>query len=145
MKRCLSLKIKGAVQGVGFRLVYQLATKLGLTGWVNNSSEGVLIEVEGDRTVLESFLLRLVEKPGLAQIQEIQSSWSDAVGYDKFEIKTSVGGEKTALILPALATCAECLRDILDPDNRRYHYPFTNCTNCGSRFSIIESLTSASP
>lgn len=61
MKRCLSLKIQGAVQGVGFRpFVYQLATKLGLTGWVNNSSEGVLIELEGDRTVLESFLLRLV-------------------------------------------------------------------------------------
>ena len=141
MKRCL-IKIQGAVQGVGFRpFVYQLATRLGLRGWVNNSSEGVLIEVEGDRTVLESFLLRLVqEKPGLAQIQEIQFSWGDALGYDKFEIKTSVGGKKTALIMPDLATCAECLHDILDPDNRRYHYPFTNCTNCGSRFSIIESL-----
>lgn len=142
MKQSLYLEIEGVVQGVGFRpFTYQLATTLGLTGWVNNSSEGVLIRVEGDRPVLDSFLSRLLqEKPALAQIHKIQSSWGDSIGFGKFQIKPSTGGEKTALILPDLATCSECLQDILDPYNHRYHYPFTNCTNCGSRFTIIENL-----
>ena len=142
MKQRLSLKIYGAVQGIGFRpFVYQLATNLKLTGRVNNSSEGVMITVEGDRPVLESFLSRLVqEKPTLAQIQELQSFWGDAIGYKKFQIKASTGGEKTALILPDIATCPQCQQEIFDPNNRRYRYPFTNCTNCGSRFSIIETL-----
>ncbi len=142
MKQCLSLQIQGIVQGIGFRpFVYQLATELGLTGWVNNSSAGVSIEVEGDRPSLETFLIRLQqEKPVLAKIQKIQSSWLNTVGYDDFKIKTSTGGSKTALILPDLATCPDCRREIFDPNNRRYLYPFTNCTNCGSRFSIIEAL-----
>ncbi len=142
MKQCLSLKIQGAVQGVGFRpFVYQLATQLGLTGWVKNSSEGVLIEVEGDRSILETFLIRLQqEKPLLSLIQTIQSRWFDSVGYDAFRIEVSTGGEKTALILPDIATCPECLQEIFAPDNRRYRYPFTNCTNCGPRFSIIADL-----
>ncbi|MBE9046024.1 carbamoyltransferase HypF [Pleurocapsales cyanobacterium LEGE 10410] len=142
MKQCLSLKIQGAVQGVGFRpFVYQLATELGLTGWVKNTAEGVLIEVEGDRLVLEAFLGRLSqEKPAIAQIRAIQSFWGDAVGYDKFQIETSEGGKKTASILPDLATCPECQQEIYDPNNRRYRYPFTNCTSCGPRFSIVENL-----
>ncbi len=142
MKQCLSLKIQGVVQGVGFRpFVYQLATELGLTGWVKNTSAGVLIEVEGDLPSLEIFLIRLQqEKPYLAKIQHLQADWLDAVGSDDFRIKNSTGGEKTALILPDLATCPQCLSEIFDPDNRRYLYPFTNCTNCGPRFSIIEAL-----
>lgn len=142
MKQSLYLEIEGVVQGVGFRpFTYRLATTLGLTGWVNNSSKGVLIRVEGDRSVLDFFLSRLLqEKPALAQIYKIQSSWGDAIGFDEFQIKTSTGGDKTALILPDLATCSECLQDILDPYNHRYHYPFTNCTNCGSRFTIIKNL-----
>jgi hydrogenase maturation protein HypF len=142
MKQSLYLEIEGVVQGIGFRpFTYQLATTLGLTGWVNNSSEGVLITVEGDRPVLDAFLSRLLqEKPALAQIHKIQSSWGDAIGFDEFQIKTSTGGEKTALILPDLATCSKCLQDILDPHNHRYHYPFTNCTNCGARFTILENL-----
>ncbi len=142
MKQRIDLKIQGIVQGVGFRpFVYQLATELGLTGWVKNSAEGVSIALEGDRTLLETFLLRLQsEKPSLALIQNLETFWGDVVGYDRFEIKTSTGGEKTALILPDIATCPECLEDIFDPKNRRYRYPFTNCTNCGSRFSIIETL-----
>ncbi|NJK56790.1 MAG: carbamoyltransferase HypF [Pleurocapsa sp. SU_5_0] len=142
MKQSLYLEIEGVVQGVGFRpFTYQLATTLGLTGWVNNSSQGVLIRVEGDRPVLDFFLSRLLqEKPALAQIHRIQLSWGDSIGLDQFQIKPSTGGDKTALILPDLATCSECLQDILDPHNHRYHYPFTNCTNCGSRFTIIEHL-----
>jgi hydrogenase maturation protein HypF len=142
MKQCLSLKIEGIVQGVGFRpFVYQLATELGLTGWVNNSSAGVSIEVEGDRPILEIFLTRLQqEKPYLAKIQQIKVYWEDFVGYNDFRITNSIGGNKTALILPDLASCPDCLQEIFDPNNRPYLYPFTNCTNCGSRFTIIETL-----
>ncbi len=144
MQKRLNLKIQGLVQGVGFRpFVYQLATELGLTGWVKNTSAGVLIELEGDRPLLETFLARLpAEKPYLAEIQQMQATWLDidTVGYSDFKIKHSTGGEKTALILPDIATCPQCLQEIFDPNNRRYLYPFTNCTNCGPRFSIIEAL-----
>jgi hydrogenase maturation protein HypF len=141
-KQRLRLTILGAVQGVGFRpFVYKLAKELGLVGWVNNSAQGVFIEVEGERSQLETFLLRLErEKPPRSFIQSLESSWLAPVGYDNFEIKASVRGEKTALILPDIATCPECLQEIFDPSNRRYRYPFTNCTNCGPRFSIIEGL-----
>lgn len=84
MKR-LCLKIEGVVQGVGFRLVYQLATTLGLSGWVKNSSEGVLLKLEGDRPILESLTQLSQEKPTLAQIQAIQSFWGEAVGYEQFQ------------------------------------------------------------
>ena len=143
--RCtrLKLSIRGAVQGVGFRpFVFRLASELKLTGWVNNSPQGVFIEVEGPRAELEKFLLRLdAEKPPRSFIQSLESSWLDATGYKKFEIrKSETGGDKTALVLPDIATCPDCLHEIFDPANRRYRYPFTNCTNCGPRFSIIESL-----
>ena len=143
--RCtrLKLSIRGAVQGVGFRpFVFRLASELKLTGWVNNSPQGVFIEVEGPRAALEKFLLRLeTEKPPRSFIQSLESSWLDAIGYKKFEIrKSETGGDKTALVLPDIATCPDCLREIFDPANRRHRYPFTNCTNCGPRFSIIESL-----
>ncbi len=139
----LKLVVRGAVQGVGFRpFVFRLATSLNLTGWVNNSPQGVFIEVEGPRTALEQFLLRLeTEKPPRSFIQSLETSWLDAVGFKDFEIRESeTGGDKTALVLPDIATCPDCLREIFDPKNRRYRYPFTNCTNCGPRFSIIESL-----
>ena len=139
----LKLVVRGAVQGVGFRpFVFRLATGLGLTGWVNNSPQGVFIEVEGPRAALEKFLLRIeTEKPPRSFIQSLEASWLDAVGFKEFEIRESeTGGGKTALVLPDIATCPDCLREIFDPKNRRYHYPFTNCTNCGPRFSIIESL-----
>ena len=139
----LKLAIRGAVQGVGFRpFVFRLATGLKLAGWVNNSPQGVFIEVEGPRAALEKFLLRLeTEKPPRSSIQSFEASWLDAVGFKDFEIRASeTGGEKTALVLPDIATCPDCLREIFDPKDRRYRYPFTNCTNCGPRFSIIESL-----
>jgi hydrogenase maturation protein HypF len=139
----LKLSIRGAVQGVGFRpFIFRLATELKLTGWVNNSPQGVFIEVEGPRVALEKFLLRLeTEKPPRSFIQSLEGSWLDATGYKKFEIRESeTGGDKTALVLPDIATCPDCLREIFDPVNRRHCYPFTNCTNCGPRFSIIESL-----
>ena len=139
----LKLAIRGAVQGVGFRpFVFRLATELSLTGWVNNSVQGVFIEVEGPASALEQFLLRIdAEKPPRSFIQSLEPSWLDPTGYTAFEIRPSeTGGAKTALVLPDIATCPDCLREIFDPGNRRYHYAFTNCTNCGPRFSIIESL-----
>jgi hydrogenase maturation protein HypF len=142
-KTRLKLAVRGAVQGVGFRpFVFRLATGLQLAGWVNNSPQGVFIEVEGRRALLEKFLLRLeVEKPPRSFIQSLEASWLDVAGYTDFEIRESeTGGDKTALILPDIATCPDCLREIFDPANRRYRYPFTNCTHCGPRFSIIESL-----
>ena len=139
----LKLAVRGAVQGVGFRpFVFRLATGLDLTGWVNNSPQGVFIEAEGPRSALEQFLLRLeTEKPPRSFIQSLEASWLDAVGFKNFEIRASeTGGDKTALVMPDIATCPDCLREILDPANRRHRYPFTNCTNCGPRFSIIEGL-----
>jgi hydrogenase maturation protein HypF len=139
----LKIIVRGAVQGVGFRpFVYRLATELKLNGWVSNSGQGVFIEVEGGRDSLQGFLLRLEkDKPPRAVVQSLESSFLDAIGHRGFEIRESENrGDKTALILPDVATCADCLREILDPANRRFRYPFTNCTNCGPRFSIIEGL-----
>ena len=143
MSARLRIIVRGAVQGVGFRpFIYRLATGSGLQGWVNNSAQGVFIEVEGSRSELETFLLRLeLEKPPRSSIQSLESSWLDPAGYVGFEIRPSdTGGARTALVLPDIATCPECLSEIFDPGNRRCGYPFTNCTHCGPRFSIIESL-----
>ena len=138
----LKMTIRGAVQGVGFRpFIYRLATELALNGWVNNSASGVFVEVEGPREKLHQFLLRVErEKPAISFIQSLESSFADPVGYVAFEIRMSEGGEKTALVMPDVATCPECLSEIIDPANRRFGYPFTNCTNCGPRYTIIESL-----
>ncbi|MEP6822459.1 MAG: carbamoyltransferase HypF [Chthoniobacterales bacterium] len=137
------IAVRGAVQGVGFRpFVYRLATELQLDGWISNSTQGVFVEVEGERSVLDSFLRRLSdERPPRSLIQSCEKSFLDAVGYAGFEIRQSEeSGVKTALILPDFATCADCVTEILDPSDRRFRYPFTNCTNCGPRFSIIKSL-----
>ncbi len=139
----LRVEIHGAVQGVGFRpYVYRLATGLGLTGWVINDTRGVFIEVEGSEERLREFLDRLPrEKPPLAIIQSIESAWLPPQGYARFEIRHSAEeGAKTVLVLPDVATCADCLTEVFDPADRRYRYPFTNCTNCGPRFTIIEAL-----
>mgnify|MGYP001197158294 CR=1 FL=1 len=142
-RRRLSATIFGAVQGVGFRpFVYRLATGMGLTGWVNNSNLGVLVEVEGEQPHLEEFLLRLErEKPPRSFIQGLQYSYLDPVNYESFEIRPSDhSGVKSALVLPDIAVCPDCLKEIFDPADRRYLYPFTNCTNCGPRHSIIRAL-----
>jgi hydrogenase maturation protein HypF len=139
----LRVVIHGAVQGVGFRpFVYRLATDMGLAGWVNNSSQGVFIEAEGSHEQLRGFLLRIeAERPPRSFIQSLESALLDPVGYTGFEVRHSdETGAKTAFVLPDIATCPDCLREIFDPTNRRYRYPFTNCTNCGPRFSIINGL-----
>src|ERR1044071_1974687 len=141
--RRLRIVIGGAVQGVGFRpFLYRLARELNLAGWVSNSAQGVTVEVEGHDDRLQNFLLRIeTEKPPRSFIQSFESAFLDAVGFSAFEIRESQDeGAKTALVLPDVATCNECIADVFDPANRRYHYPFTNCTNCGPRFTIIEAL-----
>ena len=140
--RRVRVVIRGAVQGVGFRpFIYRLATELELPGWVINSAQGVFIEVEGVEAVLREFLSRVErDKPAISFIQSLEAIWLDPVGFQRFEIRESSGGAKTALVMPDLATCPDCLREINDHDDRRYRYPFTNCTNCGPRFTIIESL-----
>jgi hydrogenase maturation protein HypF len=141
--RRLHIALRGAVQGVGFRpYVYRLASELRLPGWVLNAPEGVFIEVEGEKEILDSFLIRLQEeKPALSFIQSLEFSFLDPAHFDGFEIRDSeTKGEKATLILPDIATCDQCLVEVFDPGNRRYRYPFTNCTHCGPRFTIIESL-----
>lgn len=139
----LKIIIRGAVQGVGFRpFVYRLATEMNLKGYVFNSSRGVFIEVEGSSETLKKFLLRLEkEKPPISIIQSLEFQILDVIGYKEFEIRKSEKEEEiTTLILPDIATCKDCLRELFDPDDRRYLYPFINCTNCGPRFTIIEML-----
>ncbi|GAB4432801.1 MAG: carbamoyltransferase HypF [Anaerolineae bacterium] len=139
----LCVEITGAVQGVGFRpFVYRLATQLALTGWVINNSQGVFIEVEGAQTVLDAFLQRLsAEPPPRAIIHTINAHQRPPLGFERFEIRHSdERGGKTALVLPDVATCSDCLSDVFTLSDRRAGYPFTNCTNCGPRFSIIQAL-----
>jgi hydrogenase maturation protein HypF len=138
----LSLTVRGAVQGVGFRpFVYRLALELELGGWVRNTAQGVLVEVEGPAAAVEGFAARLEgEHPPRASIQSLERRHLDAAGYDRFDILPSLQGEKSALVLPDISSCAECLVELFDPADRRHRYPFTNCTNCGPRFSIIEAL-----
>ncbi len=141
--RRLRVEIHGAVQGVGFRpFVYRLAAELGLAGWVINDTAGVFIEVEGPELTLAEFLRRLTaEPPPRALIQSLDAAWLAPAGYAHFEIRHSEGqGSKTALVLPDIAACPNCLAEVFDPHDRRHGYPFTNCTNCGPRFSIIQAL-----
>ena len=137
------ISVRGVVQGVGFRpFVYQLATKYNLKGWVCNTSEDVKIEVDGEAEAIEQFLLALREQaPPRANIEDITTTHHPPANYEKFEIRHSITEEgKYQLISPDIATCQDCLREILSPDDRRHRYPFTNCTNCGPRFTIIEDI-----
>ena len=138
-----TLSVRGVVQGVGFRpFVYRLAHEYGLTGWVLNHSGGVEIEVEGPAAPLAAFVHDLEEKtPPLARIEGIEVADAPPVGYTTFEIRHSITEEgRYQLISPDIATCPDCLRELLDPADRRHRYPFTNCTNCGPRFTIIADI-----
>ncbi|NOT01886.1 MAG: carbamoyltransferase HypF [Phycisphaerales bacterium] len=141
--RRLRLTIGGRVQGVGFRpFVYRLANDLGLAGSVENTPQGVTVEIEGCEERLAEFRRRLEsDKPRLALIQSCEVASIDACDRRGFTIKRSaLAGATTAVVLPDMATCPDCVNDIMDPANGRYRYPFTNCTHCGPRFSIITAL-----
>lgn len=137
------MSIRGAVQGVGFRpFVHRLASELGLRGWVSNSPQGVTLELEGPLKQLEQFHLRFQpEAPPRSSIHGTEATWLDPVGYPNLEIRASDSSEtSTAWVSPDITTCGECRQEIFDPSNRRFQYPFTNCTNCGPRFTIIDSM-----
>ncbi len=135
--------ISGIVQGVGFRpFVYGLATQLGMKGWVKNTSAGVEIEIDGTIHGVQSFIESLREKaPPLAQIDEFLWEEKAVNGYTSFEILHSESiPESFQPISPDISICPDCLRELFDPNDRRYLYPFINCTNCGPRFTIIEDI-----
>jgi len=142
----IELRIKGKVQGVGFRpFVWLLANQYGLNGDVNNDGQGVLIRfVSPPADALEQFLSDLQNKlPPLAQITDVTQrtiDWPDAATVTSFTIRESENNQMDTQIIPDAATCPHCLADLFDPNNRRYHYPFTNCTHCGPRFTIIKAI-----
>jgi hydrogenase maturation protein HypF len=137
------VEVRGIVQGVGFRpFVWRLAGRHGVHGWVRNGGGVVEILAEGDQAALEAFCAAIAaEAPPLAQVEDVR--WSDErpAGLTTFEVDRSAevpGGER--LVPPDSATCGSCLRELFDPADRRYRYPFINCTDCGPRFTIIEEL-----
>jgi len=142
MKR-IRIKIKGCVQGIGFRpFVYRIATQLGLKGFIKNTFDGVLIEVEGKEYLLDEFIKKLKrDKPYLAIYHFFEFSEISLKYNKEFKIiKSEKKGERESFILPDIATCKLCIEEIFNKNNKRYLYPFTNCTFCGPRFSIIEDL-----
>ena len=133
-------RVEGTVQGVGFRpYVYRLAGELGVAGHVLNDSRGVVVEVEAPAETVERFLARLsAEAPPLATVERVTAEPLDELGERGFTIRESPpGGEPRAAVTPDTATCADCLAELFDPADRRFRYPFTNCTNCGPRFTIV--------
>lgn len=139
----LRIVVRGAVQGVGFRpFVHRQATALGLVGWVGNSTEGVAVEAEGDRGEVAALLRAMREAPPPnASVAGIETSTLEPLGEERFVIRSSeAAGRRTAQILPDLAICDDCLRELLDPADRRHLYPFINCTHCGPRYSIVEAI-----
>ncbi|MBI5232476.1 MAG: carbamoyltransferase HypF, partial [Coriobacteriales bacterium] len=138
-----SLHVTGIVQGVGFRpFVYNLAVELGLAGWVLNASDGVYVVVEGDPAVVAGFPSAVRDRaPAMAVIESVVVEDVEPEGFTDFEIRESrsEAGART-LVSPDIATCPDCLAELLDPSDRRAAYPFINCTNCGPRFTIIEDV-----
>lgn len=135
--------VRGVVQGVGFRpFVFRLATEMGLGGYVRNVSGCVEIEVEGDSDALQTFVERLkAEAPPLSRIGSFELKEIEPLDETNFRIVESDGASNPRPVIPPdVATCADCMREVNDPTNRRYLYPFTNCTNCGPRFTIIMRL-----
>ena len=143
MPMAYSIMVRGVVQGVGFRpFVYRLACANGLNGWVLNAEEGVEIHVEGEKGPVQLFLEALESRPPqAAEIEEIIIEPADASGFDKFSIRESSSERKpTARISPDLPVCENCLRELFEPQDPRYGYPYINCTNCGPRYSVVRRL-----
>src|SRR6201995_1831988 len=146
-----AVRVEGIVQGVGFRpFVYTLASGLGLGGLVGNDADGVFAEVKGTAAGVAEFLIRLErDAPPLARVDRVRAWDLTVAGSVVFTIVTSrdlgPGGPRRALVSPDTATCADCLRELADPADRRFGYPFINCTNCGPRFTIGPAVSSDRP
>ncbi len=140
MLKARKIYIEGIVQGVGFRpFIFKLANEFNLKGYIYNDTNGVYIEVEGEDEDIDKFIKAIPEKaPPLSLIEKITWEHTEVKGYKEFFIEKSKGGEeKFVLISPDVSTCDDCLRELFDPRDRRFKYPFINCTNCGPRFTII--------
>ncbi|MEA2787119.1 MAG: hydrogenase maturation protein HypF [Candidatus Eremiobacteraeota bacterium] len=140
----LNLRIHGVVQGVGFRpFVYRLARRHALAGWVLNGATGVVVHVEGPRDALDAFARAVVdEAPAAATVASVHTTPAKLEGFSGFEIRASdpAADRVTARIAPDMTVCDACLRELFDPADRRYRYPYINCTNCGPRYSIVLAL-----
>ncbi|HJT88213.1 MAG TPA: carbamoyltransferase HypF, partial [Bryobacteraceae bacterium] len=142
-RRRVRIRLRGVVQGVGFRpFVFHLASRLGLSGHVQNSSAGLEAEAEGLPAAIEAFVTGITrEPPPLASVQQAEILDIPALGDGGFRILESAAkAGEFALVTPDVATCEECRRDFTDPQNRRFGYPFTNCTNCGPRYTIVRDI-----
>lgn len=143
MPKRVRMRITGIVQGVGFRpFIYNLARRHDLGGWVRNDAHGVQLEVEGEAAAVAAFQAAVMaEKPPLAVITALTTQELVPQGEREFVIRRSeTDGERTALISPDVATCEDCRRELFDPADYRYRYPFINCTNCGPRFTIVKDV-----
>ncbi|HEY6422003.1 MAG TPA: carbamoyltransferase HypF [Pseudonocardiaceae bacterium] len=139
----VEVRVEGVVQGVGFRpYVHGLAHRLGLSGWVGNDTAGVFVEVEGAQQAVSEFLAVLpAQAPPLAVIDQVRTSLMVPTGEHGFHIVPSnADGRRDTLVSADSATCADCLRELADPTDRRFEYPFINCTNCGPRFTIVRDV-----
>jgi hydrogenase maturation protein HypF len=138
-----AIEVRGIVQGVGFRpFVYALAQRFQLAGWVRNDGQGVQIEAEGDPSAIERFVSALrSDPPLLAVVDSVESRAGAPIGERGFRIELSRNsGGHSALVSPDMAICSDCLRELFDPADRRFRYPFINCTNCGPRFTITKGV-----
>jgi len=141
--RLARISVRGVVQGVGFRpFIYRLAQQYDLKGWVRNTSGNVEIEVEGDEVKLNRFLKNIESQaPPVSRIENIEVSFAAPKGYSDFSIKESLSREgHYQLVSPDIATCPDCKKEVFSSADRRFGYAFTNCTNCGPRFTIIEDI-----
>jgi hydrogenase maturation protein HypF len=139
----VQVNVEGTVQGVGFRpFVYRLAQELELTGWVQNTRSGVLIEVEGDSLAVETFLQRLrADVPTSASVDAMSTTLVPVLDDAGFSINQSAeSGQRVLVIPPDLATCADCQRELADPHDRHFRYPFLTCTQCGPRYSLLAAI-----
>ena len=138
------IHIRGIVQGVGFRpFIHKQVRDCALKGWIKNTSSGVELELEGERAELERFIRELPERaPKLAVIEAVETRFLPELrGYEDFRILSSkTEARRNTLISPDIGICDDCLRELLDPADRRYRYPFINCTNCGPRFTIVKDV-----
>ena len=144
MIEALDIRVRGIVQGVGFRpFVYRLARRYIINGWVLNDLDGVFIHAEGETQLLDEFVTELhMNPPAAAVVREVELKEVPLQDCTRFEIRESQAddADEGTLVSADLATCDDCLRELFDPADRRYRYPFINCTNCGPRFTIIDSL-----
>ena len=144
MREALDIEVHGVVQGVGFRpFVFNAALRHNICGWVLNATAGVFVHAEGEPEDIDALVMEINSNaPAASRVDEINMKEAPLEGFSDFEIRYSDEAEAdaTTLVSPDLATCDECVAELFDPHNRRYHYPFINCTNCGPRFTIIDSL-----